>query len=74
MTTEQIAELEADSKDPQLYIPATTLVRLLEERKQLLGALRWTSGSADFGPGGIAEEGWKNVVAPTIAYAEEEAP
>jgi hypothetical protein len=68
MTTEQIAELEADSRDTQLYIPAATLVRLLEERKQLLAAVNAMGGCMHCG--GQDNRG----VAAAVDFAEGEAP
>ena len=34
---------------------------LLEERSELIGAIQWMSGSADFAPGGIAHKGWLKI-------------
>ena len=33
---------------------------------QYIEALQWCSGSADFGPGGQAHEGWEKVVRPLL--------
>ena len=40
--------------------------RLQEEREELVDALRWCSGSADFAPEGQAREGWQRVVQPLL--------
>lgn len=40
------------------------------ERDALLDALRWCGGSADFGHGGQAREGWQRNVAPLLDNAE----
>jgi len=45
-------------------------VRLAEEFARILDqyicALQWCSGSSDFGPGGLAREGWTRTVQPLI--------
>lgn len=50
------------------------LVALNEENERLQAridkleeALIWCSGSADFGVGGVAHEGWKKLCAPLLA-------
>lgn len=39
------------------------------EIARLKDALIWCSGSADFGPGGQAEEGWNKVCRPLLGIA-----
>jgi len=48
--------------------------QLLAERDALLDALRWCGGSADFGHGGQAREGWQRKVAPLFAERVRNAP
>lgn len=44
---------------------ATTLIG------KMLGEMQWMTGSADFGPGGVAETGFENGVRPVMKEAEK---
>jgi uncharacterized protein YfaS (alpha-2-macroglobulin family) len=58
-------ELAEASKETQL---ANEISQVLADRlKQFQEALVWCSGSADFGPGGVAREGWERLCQPLLS-------
>lgn len=49
-----------------------TVIALHEQVERLTEALIWCSGSADFGEGGIAREGWLKLCAPLLKETDHD--
>jgi hypothetical protein len=57
------------AKQARLFKPRAEKAEALV--RELVGVLQWCSGSADFGDGGIAREGWLKLAVPALARAKE---
>lgn len=73
LLTAMVKELEKAREDDDLETVKTEYLRVQDENKRLEGdidelleALVWCSGSADFGPGGYAHKGWVKECRPLL--------
>jgi hypothetical protein len=54
-------------EDGEVRCPADLLRGAADEIDRLRDALFWCGGSGDFGPGGVASEGWKAICGPLLS-------